>query len=715
MKNTFTLIFCALSLFCAAQVPQPLVNPGVYDISIFGPLGSNQAFRNKFTAVKIGSDTVWYFVDLYGNRALMVQGAAGGSGDSTVNALSPLAGNGTTLDPLRFINGSVDGQVPTWDAGLSEWVYEVPAGGANIYNSDGTIPAEVERLVSMGDDSGLTINYANDNVALDIGAGTELGDGYLYLGSDNGQNWIDITNDVGVDIYFDPAVNGTSGFSVRNYQDGVQAYLHLNEENFEVYLQNEGATNSGGIYVDSSGTSQLYNQNSSIGFDIDDPNGIDIDLDSNNPGAGQTLIADSTSLTFKFGPHPYNTYFAADAPLGFLEIGDGKDTLSIPVLSIAPIQLLSSGDGSIDITPGLGGAFDLSVAGGGGAAPVNTAITLSGDTIQYGQLGALPATGKSLIRNSRQVVGGSVDAGWFSQQFFDPYDYSAYRFVAADDSTAIWNGLNNASAATAKMTYEEVYPNNWFITSQNAGKTAYTDFRVGNFDNQSAYLRRTDTRNGANKRAVVNIDASSGASLSYTQSSDSSTSVQVQPGYVLLSAATTVTGATSNSFLLNKDTTTTSKKISITYSQTTPTNPELISNGFLKSKLPMGTFNADVLSYNPTTPGYLAVPANRSTVVYGGTSGTLTAAESVTDLVGVPTTASTIKLNYTPDSRFNDPFTTVRYVHNWGAGTLTLDTDEAWLFSNRGATGTATATLNTGESARLIWDSANTRFVYEIY
>lgn len=117
----FTFLCSFYGAFSQQNIPQALVNPGVYDWSIFGPLSSNAVFRNKFTNVIIGSDTFVWFVDLYGSRALMASGATGGGGgDSTVSVSSPLAGNGLPLNPVRFIPGVTVGDFLRWNG--AAWI-----------------------------------------------------------------------------------------------------------------------------------------------------------------------------------------------------------------------------------------------------------------------------------------------------------------------------------------------------------------------------------------------------------------------------------------------------------------------------------------------------------------------------------------------------------------------------------------------------------------
>lgn len=131
-----------------------------------------------------------------------------------------------------------------------------------------------------------------------------------------------------------------------------------------------------------------------------------------------------------------------------------------------------------------------------------------------------------------------------------------------------------------------------------------------------------------------------------------------------------------------------------------------------RTDVPNGTFNADQLSYNPATSAYLAVPANRSTFITPGS--TVTPAESVTEIFASDATASTVNLNYTPGSQFNDPYTTTRWIYNIGVGTCTVQTNQAWQFRSMAGVDTTTITLTAGQAAKIIWNSTAAVWYYKI-
>lgn len=116
-----------------------------------------------------------------------------------------------------------------------------------------------------------------------------------------------------------------------------------------------------------------------------------------------------------------------------------------------------------------------------------------------------------------------------------------------------------------------------------------------------------------------------------------------------------------------------------------------------------GTFNADMLSYQPSESRYIAVSGNRVTKQVA--IGVLTPAESTVEiLVDTAATTSTINLNYTPDERYSDDFTTVRYITNWGSGNATVQTNQSWRFKTSAGYAN-TLTIGTGETYKLLWVS----------
>lgn len=122
--------------------------------------------------------------------------------------------------------------------------------------------------------------------------------------------------------------------------------------------------------------------------------------------------------------------------------------------------------------------------------------------------------------------------------------------------------------------------------------------------------------------------------------------------------------------------------------------------------IPAGVLSADQLSW---TGGGDWQPVNANRLLFVQASGTITPSVGVTEIIVNDTaTTSTVNLNYTPGeldgASYAQPYTTVRYIYNWGSGDCTVDTNQDWTFRIRGdGTGNATLTIPAGESYKLIW------------
>ena len=138
------------------------------------------------------------------------------------------------------------------------------------------------------------------------------------------------------------------------------------------------------------------------------------------------------------------------------------------------------------------------------------------------------------------------------------------------------------------------------------------------------------------------------------------------------------------------------------------------------TSLPDGVLSADQISW--TGGGtWIAVNANRA--LFAETTGAtpaITPSVGVTEIIVDDTaTTSTVNLNYVPGeldaASYAQPYTTVRYIYNWGSGDCTVDTNQDWLFRTQGAgAGATTLTIPTGQAYKLVWiqgsSEANSRF-----
>lgn len=128
-----------------------------------------------------------------------------------------------------------------------------------------------------------------------------------------------------------------------------------------------------------------------------------------------------------------------------------------------------------------------------------------------------------------------------------------------------------------------------------------------------------------------------------------------------------------------------------------------------------GQYNADVLSWDPTNAVWDAVNGNRfGSFFFTGTATVIDG--STTEFIADTTaTTSTLNLNFTPDAADfpSTGFTNVRYITNFGSGTLTVQTNQSWKF--RKSTGTTSVlSIPAGEAWKLIWrydaTAANCKF-----
>jgi hypothetical protein len=184
MRNKIFLLsvmLCAFSASLKAQsIPQARVSQEVYPSTLFEPNYSNELFRNKFNLVSYGSDTVVWFVDLYGFRAFMAQGAPTDSGGVVVTQF-PILGDGGSTNPVRFAPGSISGQYWAWNG--TNWALQNAPSGANIYNTDDALTGN---RVLDGDSHDLTFTnlsgfeLLSNGIVNTIAGGaiTEQGDSY---------------------------------------------------------------------------------------------------------------------------------------------------------------------------------------------------------------------------------------------------------------------------------------------------------------------------------------------------------------------------------------------------------------------------------------------------------------------------------------------------------------------------------------------------------
>lgn len=186
MKNKISSLLFGLffSLHISAQnIAPPIVNVNDYfPCNIFDTYYSEwSVFRNTFTQVVCGTDTVFYFVDINGNRALMPQGAPTDSG-GVVNSLYPIVGDGGSTNPVRFADGNHPGDIWAWDSIPGEWIlYPFPI---NIYTGDGVL---TQNRVVTGNGKDLTFGGLDDfQVTSDGNITNTASNGNILISADQG-------------------------------------------------------------------------------------------------------------------------------------------------------------------------------------------------------------------------------------------------------------------------------------------------------------------------------------------------------------------------------------------------------------------------------------------------------------------------------------------------------------------------------------------------
>lgn len=180
--------------------------------------------------------------------------------------------------------------------------------GANIYNSNGIIPADTTRNVNLDTLSTLRFNYAISGpdqpyTAIRISSpddSTGTNSGVTIRGGEDGNSYISIAN-AGTGIVFPDqgyfSVYGDGG-------DGAQ-YIEMFDTDLAVVMENGEGDAQASIYMDTTGTITLFSQDgettvqNKLGFVPGTGSGFYIQIDNTLPAPGEILVSD-TDQTFKF-------------------------------------------------------------------------------------------------------------------------------------------------------------------------------------------------------------------------------------------------------------------------------------------------------------------------------------------------------------------------------------------------------------------------------
>lgn len=172
MRNLTFVFFLILCFGLSAQnTPQPSILQDIYPSNLFNSNYQNELFRNRFCKVLTGSDTVIWFVDIFGNRALMPMGVSGGGGGSNIyNSNGALTG-------ARVLSG---GGLPLSFSGLSSMTIggdaiQFVSGGNGLTSTGDFADFNNETFRANGTSSFFTFT---DKMEIQDGGATKIGAEY---------------------------------------------------------------------------------------------------------------------------------------------------------------------------------------------------------------------------------------------------------------------------------------------------------------------------------------------------------------------------------------------------------------------------------------------------------------------------------------------------------------------------------------------------------
>ena len=520
--------------------------------------------------------------------------------------------NGTAANPGDILRTADDGLM---------YFYQLDTAGINIYTSNGTIPPDISREISIDTNTTLAFYYPVGVAAVEIYSCSDSTsvDGYVTINSPSGNSLFGIDDADG--IYF----STDAGFFVEN---GPATLTIDNASN--ITMQYGDGSGGGGFLTTTENGAATAKIEQNIGgttISADDGNDLGYEISATQV-TGNVQLRGFTSAN-------------ASAAISVTADDSGNGKSSSVVISISDPDAAVLNGAAIEIDTN---GVKVQTTGGTGA---------SGDVLKSDGLYTYWASSSDIEWDS---VGG----------FFSAHDQDSQRAMYQDAGEFFAYGGNG-------QYYYQFY---------------------GEEDSGRAQIESAE--NGTGKLAIVSAtaeDVGSASSLIRAFIIDS-ISVDIRQEILIDTNGVQILTQGSNG-----------------------TAGDILQNDGNYSRWGgAGTFNADVLSFTPagSASAWVAVPANRSTLAGFATVATISPAESVTEiLIDTASTTSTVNINYTPDSRLDNPFTTVRYIYNWGSGNATVQTNQSWLFKTS-ATTSGTLTIAPGEAYKLIWLSnanpANARF-----
>lgn len=559
--------------------------------------------------------------------------------------------------------------------------------GVNIYNGDGTIPADGDRVVSIDSNATFYINYANAAPAIEIYSGedTDVADnGQVSISSTTGNNSTTISAE-STNIYSTSGIQ--IGETTPDDNAGVGIDIFYNSNQYQIKLGNVFGDGDRFVSYDADEAGNFLVQNAVSSFEMDDggnvttiygdgtgsgtflaqiENGSESAIIQQNLSAFTVAADDGNDLSYQISANRnigrvlFSGTTAANATAAVVATADdsGNGKSASVVLSISDPDAVVLNSAAIEIDTN---GVKIQTVGGTGAA---------GDLLQSN---GLYTYWTDTIYSASQTQGlavldGVIDMYWDSTQ-------NGVNFHDQDERRAFYQVKGEFS----------VYG------SEGGGSPQY----YINGDETSGRIYMGGIYTGGDREALIDAQAVSPgqpATVSLTAIDSASTSIysQVRVDSNGVKLYTNATDGTEGDLLM--------------------------SNGSYSRWGGAGTFNADQLSYTPGSPDvWTAVVANRYTASFSsGATPTLTPSESVTEIIIDSTaTTSTLNINYTPDARYNGTFTTVRYIYNDGSGACTVATNQSWKFTGSVAT-TGTFSIAAGEVWKIVWRpdavAANARF-----
>lgn len=609
---------------------------------------------------------------------------------------------------------------------------------ANIYNSNGTIGADLTRTVRIDTATSVVFENTLQNEVFTIYSGDDSTtvNGFISMASPDSENTIEVNND-GISAIV-PYTEFRAG-DVNNANVGTGVRINLDNETFragDVFADDlhgfifNGADNYTAMYYSSLGGSyvqlgsnQIYDEGQDVGIGWIDGYGLWI------ASQNQTEVITQNSQGFGMYGGTYSGYLITGDTAGQLAIY-GRNT---PEDRQAILNLDGNASG--------GGYARVNLTAYDASAPQYTIAEIILDTagVSINTRGGTgndgdvlhsngsrtywaPASGGTNIYNSD----GTVEAGVQRNVQIDELAEINFLYASGNQAVNIYGGNDgNATGGLVQMTSPE--GNTYIQVDDNGIHQEWDDVQEFSAASESGlnfiiqtnetvqiigggaaatpaqYSFNGDTTGFAEVKAINASDSRFASLQVWQNNTGDGVSAQVILGAYDPDADNTATEITIDTAGVGINT----KGSWGTAGQVLQSDGDYAEWGVV---IEDGIIGADMLSYNNLV-GWETVNANRALMATtgNGTTPALTPSVGVTEIIVTDTaTTSTVNLNYVPGeldgASFAQPFTTVRYIYNWGSGDCTVDTNQDWTFRIQGdGTGNTTLTIPTGQSYKLVW------------